>query len=102
MKTLNIKATAFALTSVAVIAYALCAVFRPLFPEWPMYQGTLWQALFPGFSWTTVGILIGLLWTVAYAVFGAVVFASAYNIFLARTRPVTDSLRPTHHLHHSS
>lgn len=84
MQTLNIKVITYALTTLAAAAYAVCALFRPLFPTWAMYDVTLWQALFPGFSWTWSGVVVGLLWTVGYAVFAAVVFVTAYNFFAGR------------------
>lgn len=84
MQTLNMKATTLALTTLAVAAYVVCAVFRPLFPAWPMYDVTMWQAFFPGFAWTLSGVLIGLVWMVAYAIFASVVFVGAYNFFTGR------------------
>lgn len=87
MQTLNIKATIYALVVLSAIFYALCALFRPLFPAWPMYDVSLWQALLPGFSWTPVGLLLGLLWIVAYAIFAALVFGSTYNFVVRRQSP---------------
>jgi len=84
MQTLSMKATTLALITLAVAAYVVCAVFRPIFPAWPMYNVTLWQVLFPGFAWTWGGVLIGLVWMVAYAVFAGVVFVGAYNFFASR------------------
>ena len=42
-----------------------------------MYQ--VWQGLFPGFSWSAVGLLIGLVETVIYSFYAAVVFVPVYN-----------------------
>lgn len=92
MQTLNAKATTYALVVVAVAFYVICALFRPLFPTWPMYDVTMWQAIFPGFSWTTIGLLVGLIWTVVYTALAALIFTSVYNFFVRR------ELRPTREL----
>lgn len=84
MQTLNLKATTVALTTLAVAAYILCAVFRPIFPAWPMYDVTMWQAFFPGFAWSLGGVVLGLVWVIVYALFAGVVFVAAYNFVLGR------------------
>jgi hypothetical protein len=84
MHTLNIKATVYALVVLSTVSYVLCALFRPLFPAWPMYDVSLWQVFLPGFSWTPAGLLLGLLWIVAYAIFAALVFGNTYNFFVRR------------------
>jgi hypothetical protein len=84
MQTLSIRATIYALTALAAIAYAVCALFRQFFATWPMYNVALWQAFFPGFSWTLGGVLIGLAWAVAYAGIAGWLFASIYNFFAKR------------------
>lgn len=84
MHTLSIRATVYALSVLATLAYLVCAVFRPLFPAWPMYDVLFWQMLFPGFSWTAAGVLIGLVWTVVYAGAAGWVFAGVYNFIAGR------------------
>ncbi len=88
MQTLSIRATVYALVALAAIAYGVCALFQPLFPTWPMYNVVFWQMLFPGFSWTVAGVLIGLLWTVVYAGASGWIFAGVYN-FVARRQTIS-------------
>ena len=84
MQTLSIRATIYALTALAAIAYVVCALFQPLFAAWPMYDVVFWQMLFPGFSWTLGGVLIGLIWAVLYAGIAGWIFAGVYNFFAKR------------------
>lgn len=84
MRTLNVKAVVIALTTVAAASYVLCAAFQPLFSEWPMYGVTMWQALFPGFSWTLIGVSIGFVWLVGYAIFAGLLYGWAYNFVVTR------------------
>ena len=42
-----------------MIVYVVCAAFRPFFPAWPMYDPLMWAAVFPGFSWTVGGVVLG-------------------------------------------
>lgn len=84
MQTLSIRATVYALVALAAIAYAACALLRPLFATWPMYDVLFWQMVFPGFSWTPGGVLLGLAWMVVYAASAGWVFAGVYNFFAKR------------------
>jgi hypothetical protein len=84
MQTLNVRATVYALVALAAIAYAVCTLFQPFFATWPMYDVVFWQTLFPGFSWTPGGVLIGLVWTVVYAAASGWIFAGVYNFFAKR------------------
>lgn len=73
-----------ALGTGAGIVYLLCVIFQPIFPAWAMYTSEHWPAMFPGFSWTLVGVLIGLVESVLYGVVAAVIFVPIYNYFLTR------------------
>ena len=84
MQTLSVRATIYALTVLAAIAYVVCALFRPFFPTWPMYDAVFWQMLFPGFSWTPGGVLIGLIWAVLYAGIAGWIYAGVYNFVAVR------------------
>ncbi len=84
MKSLNLKPIAWTLGTFAAIIYALCAIFRPAFPTWAMYDARLWQAAFPGFSWTWGGVLLGLVESVLYGLLVAVIFVPLYNYFSRR------------------
>jgi hypothetical protein len=89
MNRLNLSVVVATTTTFAVIAYLLCAAFRPLFPTWPMYDPIMWQMLFPGFSWTLSGVLVGLVEVALYAAVGSALFVGLYNFFAARLAPVT-------------
>lgn len=68
----------------AGIVYLVCVIFQPIFPAWAMYTTDQWPAMFPGFSWTLVGVLIGLVESILYGVLAAVIFVPIYNYFLGR------------------
>ncbi len=84
MSRLNLKVMSATLSASAVTAYLLCVIFRPLFPDWAMYTSDLWATAFPGFSWSAVGILIGLVESALYGLLAAVIFVLFYNFFVAR------------------
>ena len=84
MSKLNLKVMSTALGSSAAIAYLLCVIFRPIFPNWAMYTSDSWLAAFPGFSWSLGGVLIGLVESALYGVLAAVIFVPLYNFFLVR------------------
>ena len=84
MKSLNLKPIAWTLGTFAAVIYALCAIFQPAFPNWAMYDARLWQAAFPGFSWTWGGVLLGLVESVLYGLLVAVIFVPLYNYFSRR------------------
>lgn len=84
MSKLNLRVMAASLASSAGIAYLLCVVIRPIFPNWAMYTSDWWAAAFPGFSWTFLGILIGLVESALYGILAAAIFVPIYNFFSAR------------------
>jgi len=67
-----------------IVSYVLCIAAGLLF-DWTMYLS--WIPLLPGFTWplTVGGFLIGLLWIVIYALYGAALIVFPYNYF-ARQR----------------
>ncbi|MFQ6058534.1 MAG: hypothetical protein ACE5MB_06630 [Anaerolineae bacterium] len=77
MKGLSIKTVGLSLSVLFVATYVLCVIWDLVFPGWAMYP--VWQGLFPGFSWSVVGFLIGLVETVIYGFYAAVVFVPVYN-----------------------
>ncbi len=84
MSKLNLKVMAASLATSAGIAYLLCVVFRPVFPNWAMYTSDSWAAALPGFSWTFPGVLIGLVESFVYGILAAAIFVPIYNLFTAR------------------
>lgn len=77
MKGLSIKTVGLSLGVLFVVSYVLCVLFDLVFPDWAMYQ--VWQKLLPGFSWSVIGFLIGLVETVIYGFYVAVIFVPVYN-----------------------
>jgi hypothetical protein len=80
----NLKVMAATLSASAAAIYLLCVLFRPIFPNWAMYTSDFWAAAFPGFSWSVLGILIGLVESSLYGFLAALIFVPLYNFFAAR------------------
>ena len=84
MSKLNLQLVGTSLGVATAIAYLVCVVFRPLFPGWTMYSIDHWTAMFPGFSWTLAGILIGLVESALYGFLAGALFVAVYNFFAVR------------------
>jgi uncharacterized membrane protein YkvI len=84
MQSLKVTGMTCAAMTVAVRFYAVWVLFHSLFPTLPIYDVPLWQAILPGFSWTLLGLLVGLFWMVTYSTVAAVIFTSGYNFFARR------------------
>ena len=84
MSKLNFRIVAASLAVSAALAYLICVVFQPIFPDWAMYTSDSWEAAFPGFSWSFAGILIGLVESALYGLLAAAIFVPVYNFFSAR------------------
>jgi hypothetical protein len=84
MSKLNLRLVATSLAVAAAIAYLVCVLFRFVFPGWAMYAADHWVAMFPGFSWTALGILLGLIESAAYGFLAGALFVWVYNYFAAR------------------
>lgn len=73
------------LASFLAITYVLCVLYGILMSDRGMHQ--LLSQLLPGFTWITwPSFLLGLVWSVVYGWYVAVVFAPLFNFFSARTR----------------
>lgn len=100
MKGLSIKTVGLALGILFAVSYVLCVLFDLVFPGWAMYQ--VWQGLLPGFSWSAIGFLIGLVETVLYGFYIAVIYVPVYN-YLQRHETAaeqTQTERPMSMAHH--
>ena len=65
------------------ITFILCVGFDLLFPDHAMYR--VWQPLLPGFTWLTwPSFFLGLVESVAYGWYVALVFGPLYNFFASR------------------
>jgi hypothetical protein len=78
-----ITALAFSLSAFLAISYLLCvglAVFVPAL-------GThAWLQFFPRFGWSDAGIHHGLIASLAYGFYAAIVFGALFNFFARRRR----------------
>lgn len=77
-KSIRFQSVAITFFIALSVSYLLCIAVGLAF-DWTMYQS--WLPLLPGFTWpvTAVGFLIGWLWIVGYALYGAAVLVLPYN-----------------------
>ena len=76
---LDWRVVGLALASFFVLTYVLSVLFGLLFPQWAMYE--LWGRLLPGFTWLSWGsFLLGLVGSIAYGLYIALVFCPLYNL----------------------
>ena len=96
MNGLSMKRVGGALVIWSVLTYLVCVVWHWFIPS--AFGGAILQSVLPGFDWTPLGVLIGLVLVVLYSVYTSVVFVSAYNFLgrLGRSRgnPRADAERP--------
>ncbi len=85
MSTLRFKPTAYALSLTTGILYLICATFQLVLPTWAMYNLQLWSAIYPGFSWTLGGVILGLVETILYTLLVVAIFTPIYNTILRRS-----------------
>ena len=95
MKALSIKVVGVSLSVLFAVSYVLCVIWDLVFPGWAMYQ--VWQGLLPGFSWSPIGFLIGLVETVIYGFYVALVFVPFYNYLHRRAIEAQQPVTMTHH-----
>ncbi len=78
--TLDWRACGSALAAFLGISYVLCVGFDLVFPGQAMY--TSWMKLLPGFTWLTWGsFFLGLIESIGYGYYIALVFCPLYNLF---------------------
>lgn len=78
MNRLSITRVSAALAVFAVITYVVCFIWHALAHS--SFADSAFAAAFPGFSWSAVGFLTGLGWSIVYSVYAGVVFVVAYNL----------------------
>jgi hypothetical protein len=79
--TLSITAFGLSLSTFFAVTYLLCVAFRLIAPD--VGSHISWFQFFPGFSWTPAGVLLGLIESVAYGWYVALVFGWLFNFFAA-------------------
>lgn len=78
--TLDWRVVGSALAVFLAITFVLCVGFDLLFPGLAMYQS--WMQLLPGFTWLSWGsFLLGLVESLAYGFYIALVFCPLFNLF---------------------
>lgn len=69
------------LSAFFALTYLLCVAFRLVVQD--AGNHIPWFQFFPGFSWTLGGVLLGLIESVAYGWYVALVFGWLFNFFAA-------------------
>ena len=77
-----ISAFGMSLSTFIALTYLLCVALRFLVPD--VGNHIPWFQFFPGFSWTPTGVLTGLVESVAYGWYVALVFGWLFNFFVTR------------------
>lgn len=73
------------LSSFLAISYVLCVLLGLIWPDGGMHQPFL--QFLPGFTWLTwPSFFLGLIETIAYGWYIALVFGSLFNVFAGRWR----------------
>ncbi len=80
---LDFRAVALTILIAGWVSYILCIAGDLIF-GWTMYE--VWAPLLPGFSWplTPAGFLVGMIWLLAYSLYGAALIVWPYNLFVRR------------------
>uniref|UniRef100_A0A5Q5BH20 Uncharacterized protein n=2 Tax=unclassified Mycobacterium TaxID=2642494 RepID=A0A5Q5BH20_MYCSS len=75
---LSVTRVASSLMVFAGITYAACYLWHALARS--PFTDSVFAAAFPGFSWSVVGFVTGLGWSLLYSAYVAVVFVPIYNL----------------------
>lgn len=80
---LDVLVLGLSLSSFFVITYGLCIALGLIAPSWALHEP--WLQFFPGFEWLTLrGFLIGLVESIVYGWYVALVFGALFNWFARR------------------
>ena len=80
---LPVFALGTSLSAFLAVTYLLCVLYHIVFPSQTVTE--MWFAMFPGFTWLTwQSFALGLIESVAYGWYAALVFGPLYNFFAAR------------------
>jgi hypothetical protein len=81
---IRIVALGLSLSLFLALSFVLCILLGLLLPDRGLHQP--WLQFFPGFIWLTwPSFLLGLIESLAYGWYVALVFAPLYNFFVARS-----------------
>jgi hypothetical protein len=80
---LPVFALGTSLSAFLAVTYVLCVGYHIVFPNQTVTE--MWFAMFPGFTWLSwQSFVLGLIESVVYGWYAAVVFGPLYNFFAAR------------------
>lgn len=75
---LDLIRVASSLMVFAAITYTVCYAWHGLARS--SFTDSFFAAAFPGFSWSVIGFVTGLGWSLVYSAYVAVVFVPVYNL----------------------
>lgn len=80
---MSLAATGCAASGLLAISFVLCAALDLILPAYQMH--TVWERLLPGFVWISFGsFVLGLLETIAYGWYFALIWVPIYNVVLTQ------------------
>lgn len=80
---MSLAATGFAASGLLAISFALCTALDLIMPAYQMH--TAWERLLPGFTWISPGgFVLGLIESIAYGWYFALIWVPIYNVMLVR------------------
>lgn len=82
---MRIKPLGHALSIFFVISFSLCIAWGLVMPD-NLHMHEAWSAFLPGFNWSVLGVLIGLLGAYLYGWYIALVFVPLFNLFHKKVR----------------
>lgn len=77
---MRIKPLGNTLSTFFAISFSLCIAWGLVMPN-SLHMHEAWSPLLPGFNWSVLGVLIGLVGAYLYGWYAALVFAPLYNFF---------------------
>lgn len=83
-RTMPIKTFGLSLSAFFAITYLLCVALRLVVPD--VGNHLPWFQFLPGFEWTPFGMLLGLIESVGYGWYVALVFGALFNFFVSHRR----------------
>jgi hypothetical protein len=70
---------ALSLATFLLVGYVACLLLGLIVPDRGLHAA--WLQFYPGFAWTPIGILIGLVESVIFGLIVGLVFAPIYNFY---------------------
>ncbi len=78
MNKLSMSRVSAALVVFGATTYVLCFIWHAVAHS--AFADSAFAAAFPGFSWSSIGFMTGLGWSILYSAYAGVVFVAAYNL----------------------